>query len=767
MKRVLSFVMAFSVVSSSLLFTNGNRAFITCSANNASSESTESITDNETNKNAVTANHYDFCIQVREHAQELYDEFIKDLNDVKSHLTEVITTGDPNAAIDYDRTHFVMGTNNKLNYINLNDYKIVRIPYSDYNGEIIDSYVAICGSVMYALSFSDEFISNFSSETLESYTELTGYNSIFSEWNSFGNESNDCSILSTEYSKNVLPNLQVVVYEIGDKIVPWYNENRFYESTSVVSVNIDSTDTNAMQSELLVNAAIISDAVKYQFCRTSICCNDIEMGSIGNVDSTLDSMYNAISNNGVSVQPLTRCLRADKISVIEDNEKNPVYIEISNTYIFDEPETFAMFKHNETYFIIPYESNVIYVLPEEDITSPMIKSIPLVDLMITSNSNLDFIKRDVNSDYESYNLCALSKIEPATVTSILTHLNITLDTIDCYGRDGVLEWANIGVPKVPTEVTLNCNKINLKNFLYFPTEKLNIEGNILPDCTGAVEVDYPYVYNHNLIANEFYFETPPKMMLDYEPSSFKLQPLTSEGINVEINNVNSRHMFYLETEGVLENLKLNMMYDKSYYENIVMSSESNIPAAIVIPLTDESYANFSEEDLISQHLTGDFIISFDYTDYSLDLHDFATIIELDDKPCIYLSVSTAKVAKKLVDKGYLNAYYVPELPSTELPPETESTTTQDTSEIIETGVSGGQTTWYEVDYTVAGDANDDGVTDIRDVTSINQYILKIDEFTEQQLSNSDVIRDGIIDVSDLGQLKKYVLKLVEMKDLCK
>ncbi len=60
-----------------------------------------------------------------------------------------------------------------------------------------------------------------------------------------------------------------------------------------------------------------------------------------------------------------------------------------------------------------------------------------------------------------------------------------------------------------------------------------------------------------------------------------------------------------------------------------------------------------------------------------------------------------------------------------------------------------------------GDANCDGIIDIRDITVINQSIIKAMTLSEQGKINSDVVADGKVDVSDLGQLKKFVLGLIE------
>lgn len=60
-----------------------------------------------------------------------------------------------------------------------------------------------------------------------------------------------------------------------------------------------------------------------------------------------------------------------------------------------------------------------------------------------------------------------------------------------------------------------------------------------------------------------------------------------------------------------------------------------------------------------------------------------------------------------------------------------------------------------------GDANDDGEVDIRDVTILNQYVVKTSVLTEQGMANADVIVDGIVDIKDLGQIKKYIIKVIK------
>ncbi len=80
------------------------------------------------------------------------------------------------------------------------------------------------------------------------------------------------------------------------------------------------------------------------------------------------------------------------------------------------------------------------------------------------------------------------------------------------------------------------------------------------------------------------------------------------------------------------------------------------------------------------------------------------------------------------------------------------------AESSETPVTTTQTPVADVNL---GDANCDGIIDIRDITVVNQSIIKAIELDEQGKLNSDVIADGKVDVADLGQLKKFVLGLVK------
>ncbi len=62
---------------------------------------------------------------------------------------------------------------------------------------------------------------------------------------------------------------------------------------------------------------------------------------------------------------------------------------------------------------------------------------------------------------------------------------------------------------------------------------------------------------------------------------------------------------------------------------------------------------------------------------------------------------------------------------------------------------------------VYGDGNCDGFVDIRDVTTVNQHLIKSIEMTEQGIKNCDFFGDGEVSVSTLGQIKKFVVRIID------
>jgi endo-1,4-beta-xylanase len=67
----------------------------------------------------------------------------------------------------------------------------------------------------------------------------------------------------------------------------------------------------------------------------------------------------------------------------------------------------------------------------------------------------------------------------------------------------------------------------------------------------------------------------------------------------------------------------------------------------------------------------------------------------------------------------------------------------------------------DIKPTLLGDANNDGIIDVRDVTTLKQNVVKLITLDAQQSANADVISDGTIDVKDLGQLIKYIIKVID------
>lgn len=65
------------------------------------------------------------------------------------------------------------------------------------------------------------------------------------------------------------------------------------------------------------------------------------------------------------------------------------------------------------------------------------------------------------------------------------------------------------------------------------------------------------------------------------------------------------------------------------------------------------------------------------------------------------------------------------------------------------------------DGTISGDANGDNKVDVRDITALKKYIVKISDIEEINFTNADIIKDGVIDVKDIGQLIKYVIKVID------
>ena len=55
-----------------------------------------------------------------------------------------------------------------------------------------------------------------------------------------------------------------------------------------------------------------------------------------------------------------------------------------------------------------------------------------------------------------------------------------------------------------------------------------------------------------------------------------------------------------------------------------------------------------------------------------------------------------------------------------------------------------------------GDTNLDGDININDVTAIQRYLAKLEEFTDEQISLADTNGDGEINITDATHLQKYI-----------
>jgi endoglucanase len=115
---------------------------------------------------------------------------------------------------------------------------------------------------------------------------------------------------------------------------------------------------------------------------------------------------------------------------------------------------------------------------------------------------------------------------------------------------------------------------------------------------------------------------------------------------------------------------------------------------------------------------------------------------------------------------------VTDVTTTQKPDDTTVTTTEkvDDTTVSNTTVDPSTTTLPEgadPSKVLWGDVNVDGIVDIRDVTTLNQYIIKATDLTPQGMLNADVINDSVVDISDLGQIKKYIVKLISNLDPAK
>lgn len=55
-----------------------------------------------------------------------------------------------------------------------------------------------------------------------------------------------------------------------------------------------------------------------------------------------------------------------------------------------------------------------------------------------------------------------------------------------------------------------------------------------------------------------------------------------------------------------------------------------------------------------------------------------------------------------------------------------------------------------------GDANLDGIVDVKDVTAIQRYLAELEVFTDKQLSAADTNGDGSVDIADATHLQMFL-----------
>ncbi|MBQ5398520.1 MAG: hypothetical protein IIU14_03670 [Ruminococcus sp.] len=96
-------------------------------------------------------------------------------------------------------------------------------------------------------------------------------------------------------------------------------------------------------------------------------------------------------------------------------------------------------------------------------------------------------------------------------------------------------------------------------------------------------------------------------------------------------------------------------------------------------------------------------------------------------------------------------------PTTE--PVTTSEPTEPTTEPTEPVTTSEPTEPTTEKPSVKGDVNGDGIFDVRDVTMIKRYVVKLITFTEEQIRIADVNRDGAIDVRDATKMQRIIAKI--------
>ena len=81
-----------------------------------------------------------------------------------------------------------------------------------------------------------------------------------------------------------------------------------------------------------------------------------------------------------------------------------------------------------------------------------------------------------------------------------------------------------------------------------------------------------------------------------------------------------------------------------------------------------------------------------------------------------------------------------------------------TSEFARIGNKGGE---GPVPGSLIGDANNDGVVDVIDATTIQKHLVKLVKLEGKGLANADANKDGTVDIQDATLIQKYIARLVK------
>ena len=177
-----------------------------------------------------------------------------------------------------------------------------------------------------------------------------------------------------------------------------------------------------------------------------------------------------------------------------------------------------------------------------------------------------------------------------------------------------------------------------------------------------------------------------------------------------------------------------------YYSDIfdaIVEYKDNISAVVLWGVTDDQSWRASQVPLL-------------FDDQFKAKPAFYSIIDDMDIPEV-TTTETSEVTEETTETSEITEETT--VSDTEEP---ENTTTEDTTEEPSGSTSSGAGT-----AALLGDVTCDGIIDVRDVTLLNQYVVKIKDISEEGLANADVIADGVVDLKDLGQLKKYLIKVID------